>query len=296
MWPLVLLLFAPQYELKGRLEPAVHASISLQSTSTAFSTSVLSNPEGRFRFTKLNSGTYTVIVFAPGMGEMRTSVDVGPSTPEVTIRLSQARDTGAEHKVSAKALSIPSKAWSEYRAADRSLARNQTAQAIQHLERATQLAPQFSPAWNHLGTIAYKSRRYQEAVQHFQRALEADPEAYEPLVNLGGALLNVGRISEAWNYNVHAVLARPEDALANSQLGMTYFVMGKQDLAIHYLKEARRIDPGHFSQPQLLLAEIYLRRNQPAEAALVLDEFLRVHPDHPNAWAIREQIGTLRKP
>ena len=106
MWPLVLLLFAPQYELKGRLEPAVHASISLQSTSTAFSTSVLSNPEGRFRFTKLNSGTYTVIVFAPGMGEMRTSVDVGPSTPEVTIRLSQARDTGAEHKVSAKALSI----------------------------------------------------------------------------------------------------------------------------------------------------------------------------------------------
>ena len=296
MWPLALvLLFAPQFELKGRLEPAAKASVSLQSTSTPFSTSTLASPEGRFRFTKLEPGTYTLIVFAPGLGETRMSADVGPSSQELVVRLESSRRAGEQHKVSARTLAIPQKAWAEYSAADRSLSKKDVDDGVKHLQKAVEIAPQFSAAWNHLGTIKYKSRDYAGAVLDFQRALEADPEAFEPLVNLGGALLSAGRFSEAWNYNVHAVLARPEDALANSQLGMTYFAMSKMDLALRYLNEARRLDPGHFSQPQLMLAEIYLRRAQPAHAAAMLQEFLHYHPDHPNAKLIREQIEKLQK-
>ena len=53
--------------------------------------------------------------------------------------------------------------------------------------------------------------------------------AYEPLVNLGGVLVTLNKLDEAWKFNGFAVLERPGDALANSQMGMTYFGLGDFD-------------------------------------------------------------------
>ena len=122
------------------------------------------------------------------------------------------------------------------------------------------LAPQFSGSWNYLGTIAYQTGLYAQAETDFRQALEADPEAYAPLVNLGGVLINLDRRSEALECNLLAVRKSPSDALANSQLGMSYFYAGQLHAAEKYLTAAKQIDPAHFSHPQLLLAEIHLRR------------------------------------
>jgi hypothetical protein len=95
--------------------------------------------------------------------------------------------------------------------------------AVTRLKRALKVAPQFSAAWNHLGTIAYQTGQYVEAEADFRKGLEADPDAYAPLVNLGGVLINLAKWGEALEYNRRAVLKRPNDSLANSQLGMAYF-------------------------------------------------------------------------
>ena len=91
--------------------------------------------------------------------------------------------------------------------------------AIEYLKNALDLAPQFSAAWNHLGTIAYQSGEYETAEKHFREALRHDPDSYAPLVNLGGALLSLNRVEEALTINLEAVKERPDDALAHSQLG-----------------------------------------------------------------------------
>jgi tetratricopeptide (TPR) repeat protein len=200
-----------------------------------------------------------------------------------------------EHAISARQLSVPDKARREYEAAQNHLARHDFASAIARLERAVEIAPQFSPAWNNLGTIAYQTRQYPRAEECFRKAIDADPEAFEPLVNLGGVLINLNKIDEAWNYNLFAVLRRPNDALANSQMGMTYFAMGDQRLAEKYLRAAVRADPAHFSHPQLFLAEIHLRDGDRAAAADDLEDFLKHHPDWPQALKMREQIAQLRK-
>ena len=97
-------------------------------------------------------------------------------------------------------------------------------------------------------------------------------------------------------YNLYAVLTRPNDALANSQLGMTYFAVNNLALAQKYLEIAKRLDPAHFSHPQLTLAEIHLRRNEQALAADELEDFLRQHPDWPRAESIRLAVAKLRNP
>jgi tetratricopeptide (TPR) repeat protein len=167
--------------------------------------------------------------------------------------------------------------------------------AVSHLERAVEIAPQYSIAWNNLGTIAYQSRRFTDAERYFRRSLEQDRTAFEPLVNLGGVLLTVGNLDEALEYNVGAVLARPNDALANSQLGMTYFAVGSLNLAEKYLEIAKRLDPGHFSHPQLTLAAIHVRRHESAKAVAELEDFLQRHPDSPRAAELRETITRMRQ-
>jgi len=64
---------------------------------------------------------------------------------------------------------------------------------------------------------------------------------------------------------------------------------------VKYLERARQTDPAHFSHPQLFLAEIHLRRGEKREAAEVMDDFLRHHPDYPQAAKVRQNIEEWRK-
>jgi tetratricopeptide (TPR) repeat protein len=299
---LAISLFATDrtFEVSGRITPELRASVSLHGATTAFSTSTLAE-RGRFRFADLQPGSYTLIVFVPGRGEIRQTIEVGPGTAnekgrvEVEVPFDDARATPDPGTVSARDLSIPEQAQKEYHKAQKVLGKRDTAKAIEHLNRAVEIAPLFAQAWNNLGTIAYHEQRYEDAAGFFRRALQADPSAYEPLVNLGGVLINLNNLDEAYTFNLHAVLRRPNDPLANAQFGMTYLGMGKLELAEKYLLEARRLDPAHFSNPQLLLAEIYLREKRFAESAAQLEEFLKYHPDSPNAQQMRENIAKLKR-
>jgi tetratricopeptide (TPR) repeat protein len=295
----------PAYELWGRIEPEGTASVTLFGATRPFTTSTLTDESGRFTIKKLEPASYTISVFLPGQGEARQTIEVGPGTADarkrvhLVLRLKDADfDRTAlerQHSVSRRQLTIPEKAFREYADAQKDLERHDTASAEKHLERAVELAPQFAGAWNNLGTIAYQTQRFPMAEQRFREALRQDPGAYEPLVNLGGVLINLRQLDEALEVNVHATLVRPNDALAHSQLGMAYFEIGRFDDAVKHLERARQLDPAHFSHPQLYLAEIYLRRGEKGAAADVMEDFIRHHPDYPQAEAMKTKIAELRQ-
>jgi Tfp pilus assembly protein PilF len=296
---------AQTYELSGRITPAGRGSVTLFGATHPFTSSTLTDDEGHFTFRKLDAATYTLSVFLPGRGEARQTIEIGPGTADshrrvqLSIALKDSDfDPSADrrrHSISARQLAIPERALQEYEEAERDLGRHDVESAEKRLEHAVELAPQFSGAWNNLGTIAYQTQRFALAEQRFRQALKADPTAYEPLVNLGGVLVTLHKLDEALEVNVHAALVRPNDALAESQLGMTYFELGQFDNAAKHLERARQLDPAHFSHPQLFLAEIHLRRGDQHAAADVLEDFLQHHPDYPQAAKMREKILELRK-
>jgi tetratricopeptide (TPR) repeat protein len=304
-WLLVSRALAAGYELAGRILPESEASVAIHGATTPFESATLSDMRGRFRFRKLAQGTYTLVVFEPERGEARRTVEVGPGLADpsgrvtVTLRLENTRFESDDARrrramVSARELAIPARARRSYEEAQKRLSRRDTEGAIASLRRAVAIAPQFSAAWNQLGTIAYQTRKYAEAEDDFRKGMAADPQAFEPLVNLGGVLLNLGKPEEALQYNLYAALRRPNDALANSQLGMSYFVTGNLELAQKYLTNAKELDPAHFSHPQLTLAQIHLRRNERAAAIAELQDFLSRHPDAPEAPGVKAEITRLR--
>lgn len=287
-----------RYTLEGELSPPHPAVVGIHGVDTPYSNSAALYAGSKFRFANLEPGTYTIAVTVPRLGEFRQTQAVGPGTADskrrvrVVIYCNAARVSKTdEHTVSIAAISIPKGAIKAYEEAQRSQRRGDGDSAIGHLTRAVTLAPGFSAAWNNLGTLAYQQRRYPEAEANFRRALKADAGAYEPKVNLGGVLLNLGRPDEALAFNAECVKLRPKDALANSQLGMTYFQKGEFAPAERFLLEARRLDPAHFSQPQLTLAEIYVRQGRTEEARAEWTRFLRYHPDDPKAGEIRRRLA-----
>jgi tetratricopeptide (TPR) repeat protein len=301
----VLLAGEAKYEIAGQILPEGEAAVHLHGAVTPFSASTLSDTRGRFHFRDVLAGAYTLAIFIPSRGETRRTIEVGPSLADpkgrvaVKVEITDSEletEDAPRHRavVSTRELSIPDRARKEYYEAQKKLSRREVSAAIQHLERAVEIAPQFSAAWNNLGTIAYQSRRFQDAERYFRHSLEQDANAFEPLVNLGGVLLTLGKLDEALQFNLYAVISRPNDALANSQLGMTYFAVNSLQLAEKYLRIAKRLDPAHFSHPQLTLADLYLRQNQRPRAITELEEFLQQHPDWPQADHLRATIARLR--
>jgi len=297
------------YELTGRIDPPAVVSIFLHGALRPYRNSTTSDEDGRFRFSKVPEGTYTLVISTEARGEVVQTVELSAGTVDSKGRLDivltidagkleseSGRATAAI--VSATVLSISDRATREYEEAQRCLSRadgREAACAAVHLRRAVETAPRFTAAWNQLGTIAYQAHEYNDAEANFRKALEADPEAFEPLVNLGGVLLNLARPREALGYNQRAVARRPNNALANSQLGLAYFDLNDQDSAEKYLRLAVKLDPAHFSHPQLTLAEIYGRRGDRASALEQLRDFLRRHPDSPQAGAVRQKIAELNR-
>jgi tetratricopeptide (TPR) repeat protein len=293
------------FEINGRIDPPrARALVVLDGATSPFTSSTFTDSGGRFRFRELAAGPYILRVFVPGMDELEQSVEVGPSLADGNRRISltvpfagtatsrQARE--APHKVDVRALSIPDPAKRDYREAQALLSKDDVDGAIKRLEHAVEIAPRFTEAWNNLGTIAYHARRFADAERYFRRALEHDPGAYPPALNLGGVLLNLGRYLEALGYNMYAVHERPQETLANSQLGMNYLFLDRLDLALKYLKEAKRLDPGHFTYPQVYLAEIYSKQHDRKAAISELEDFLKRHPDAAEAGKVRAELSRLR--
>ena len=258
-----------------------------------------------FAFRKLEPGAYALTVFEPQWGVTSRTVQVtlsladgsGRVQVEIALERSEAarrRNLGRENSVSLGELAVSAKARAAFRASRRRLTKGDREGSIARLQQAVELSPGFVEAWNELGTLAYKADDYEQAEEYFRAALRHDPQAFAPLVNLGGALLSQQRIDDALPYNLMAQSMRPDDALANAQLGMNFFYKQEFDRARKHLVRAKEADRAHFSHPQFFLAEIHARAGKLQAARRELEELMRLHAGSPAAESARQALARLK--
>jgi len=280
--------------------------LTLSGVAFPFRERTWADQRGRFRFKDIPPGSYTLSIYIPGVGEMLQTVEITESFADANRRVTKKFEFDQEALqeqsrivnsgvVSVRELSIPNRARGEFRKAQDRLRDRKVDEAIRLLTRALEIAPQFIEAMNNLGTIYFQRGDLRTAEDYFRKALAIEPEAFEPLVNLGGVLLAAGSGHEAIEYNQRAQELRPNDALANAQLGLSYFRLGQFDSAIEHLQRTKELDPAHFSNPQLTLARIYLRRSQREAALRELEEFLEQHPDSSESATVRTTIEEIRE-
>jgi Tfp pilus assembly protein PilF len=257
---------------------------------------------GEFRFRGLAPGNYTVSVLKGGLGATRRTVVVTPGladdkgTIRMTLAYQAAEAAGVSGgTISKNSLSVPDRARNKYTESQKQLAKRDVEAARRSLKAAVDLAPQFTQAWNALGMIAYQTHEFAAAERYFRAALAAEPAAFEPAANLAGVLLSEGEFEESLNVNQRALAERPSDALANVQAGIAYFALGDFDHSEAALTQTLRVDPSHFSKPQLFLADIYMHRGDGAAAVETLKDYVARHPDAADADRQRQRIRQLER-
>ncbi len=77
-------------------------------------------------------------------------------------------------------------------------------------------------------------------------------------------------------------------------MGKSYFDLGLMDEAEQRLLKVKELDPGHFTNPQLLLARIHEATGRFREGAGELEEFLHLHPEAEMAADVAEWRDALR--
>lgn len=119
--------------------------------------------------------------------------------------------------------------------------RKPTLEAIKHLRRATELAPDRAEYWSALGWALYRIDELEEALAAFDQGLTVSPDSSTIMHNRGAVLFDYGRFDEAIAHFKKVLDRNPNDLSALSNSALSYIGMGELKIAKNILEKAQRI-------------------------------------------------------
>jgi Flp pilus assembly protein TadD len=145
-------------------------------------------------------------------------------------------------------------------------------EAATQLKLATNLQPDNGDAWALLGSVLRESNDPTGAADALKHAIALQPDQPSLYIQLAALEVQAGdKAAAAEHRKLAADLSRAvvshQRASFALKSGRALLAEGKLDAAIFQLNNASEADPTS-PEPHLLLADIYTRRNRPADAAL----------------------------
>ena len=123
------------------------------------------------------------------------------------------------------------------------LALRNAEKAIENYQKALQLNPHHTDAYNNMGMALYDQGRFDEAVESYQKAVEIEPNFADAYYNLGNALKQIGDLKKAIESYRASLAINSEDAEVLSNCGNALKDYGEPDQAIECYAKALKIDP-----------------------------------------------------
>jgi tetratricopeptide (TPR) repeat protein len=271
-------------------------------------TTVYADDEGRFGFYGLQSNLYRVVIrddaFNPVeeeanlnlliSGQVMVQVRLIPKATASKESLDRVHGSNpylvdpAEYQHQ-----FPKNAVKEYEKGLSAERQKKPEDAIKHYQKAVELAPNFYPAHNNLGS-AYLARADLPAAQaEFETARKLNQNDAQSCFNLGNVLLLTNKFADAELNVKEGLKRRPDSAFGQFLLGSIYTHTGQAADAERNLREALQTDPT-MSQAHLQLVNLYLQQKRTPEAKAELETYLKTFPDAPFAPKAREVLKRLQ--
>jgi len=198
--------------------------------------------------------------------------------------------------VSATSLTAPKKAVASFEKGVKEIqkgAKMKSGKAINALEEAVKIYPEYAAAWTFLGQVRLQAGDVGGARAALERALEADPQyarPFEPLVRVAASQKDWVRVSEVVSL---ALRVAPGDAKMRWFKAVSQFELKDHDAAVAALTEIQNDDLAGLEFPQThhVLGLIYAQRGQFAEAASEFRRFLDLEPTAPAGDQLKRQIS-----
>ncbi len=298
------------HSLSGRLVFNGNAScervqVELEVSEMQVVDSTYSDPACAFKFTSVAVGSYLIHVDIDGYQEIHQSVEIfdgsgafGTSIVQMIpvagrrSELNRAAGPAVRQVIDVSEVldRYPRKAQDLYRKAQTNRKKGNRDQAVNRLEEALKIAPDFYQAHNDIGVLYKEAGRLEDAEEHFMRAHQLNRNTAEPLVNLSSLYLDENKPERAIEVSQEAVQTNGRYAPALFNLGLALYKMSRLEKAEIAFKRALELAPKMF-QIHLALANVYMRLKNFDGLVEQLDSYLK---ENPNAQD-REQIEKLRE-
>ncbi|MEQ1921880.1 MAG: tetratricopeptide repeat protein [Pyrinomonadaceae bacterium] len=260
---------------------------------------------GRFVFSRVGAGNYSVIIEGDSDYEPVTQqVDIRvarnpvPETYSITIRLLERKKATPKADkpsvISAANAGVPKRALEQYDKAIKLRDSNDIKQAIEHLRSAISEYPAFVSALNELGVIYMRSNELDKADEALRAALAQNSQAYEPLINRGIVLFRMGKFADAEPIIRRALQAKAESATAFYYLGRLLNKIGRNDEAEAAFLSCLKFGIDEYKEAHRLLAVIYLEKGLFGRVIEELETYLRLVPTAPDVDDLRKVIEQCR--
>ena len=165
--------------------------------------------------------------------------------------------------------------------------------AVELLQQANRIHPNFAEGRNNLGIILADLGRTKEAIPVFLEAIRLKPGYARAYVNLAAAQLRSLLFEDALASARHAAALQPDYAHAHHLCGGALVMLGNSIAAEANFVTALQLKPD-FVEASLLLAKTLLKMKRAAEAEQVLQRARTFSPNHDEIWSMLGDISAQR--
>jgi tetratricopeptide (TPR) repeat protein len=266
----------------------------------------LSDDSGAFSFRRIGGGTYIVSLDGEKEYEpVNERVDIFDSSSSrgtlfgrsyiVQIQL-RLKGSGREKSgvINAALMAAPKPAAELYQKALQSEKDGDINKAVDELQRAVALYPQFTLALNELGILYQRLGKLEEAAKALGAAVKIAPETFELRLNYGIVLLKNKQFAEADTQLRHATEIRSASTLAHLYRGKALIQLRQYPQAEKELQEVIKLGGEDVPMAYRFLGALYNERGETQLAIKALEKYLSLAPNAKDADSVREIIKQLR--
>ena len=254
--------------------------------------SAYTNSSGRFEFTRVASGAYTVVATS-GLQQASERVDASSFANMVNIRMQgsgKPADGVEGNSVSVAQYRVPAKAREAYRKAHNALEKGKLDEASKHLAKALEICPNYAEALTLRGILELNQQDSQAAVTDLDNAIKADANYAMAYMVLGSALNMQSKFDDAIRALQRGESLAPNYWQAHFEMGKSYIGKADYPAALRQLERAESLAPAEYPLIYLLRAHALLSMKQFPEAMAALQTYLQKDPKGANVQQAEKML------
>jgi len=200
-----------------------------------------------------------------------------------------------EPAVSVTSLRAPNNARKEFEKGEEEMHNSHLELATKHLEKAVAEYDKYAVAWSELGRIYSVRHQIENARQAFTEAITADPQYIPPYLGLASLELQVGQYESALQSAGKALELRPGLVFANFIQGVANFKLNRLEAAEKSARDAENGLHQNIPQVHLLLADIFLQKQDYSNATEQMRAYLKEAPQGEFAGETKQRLEQIEK-
>jgi tetratricopeptide (TPR) repeat protein len=238
-----------------------------------------------------------VRLFVPGYAPVTKTITEPPDIQgiDVGILLLRPLEGVRGFSVSETSLLVPSGARKEFDKAESDFRNNRLPSAVQHLEKAVAQDDKYAAAWNQLARIYVVNHETEKANLAYRKAIAGDPRYIPPYIGLANLELQMEQYESAIEYAQKALALDAHTADARFIEAAAEFHLNRLDAAAKNAQEVEKDTHQNIPQVHLLLADIFMKKHDPSNAAVQMRAYLKESPRGPSAEDVKRNLALVEK-